>query len=100
MDYAMVRQQHPTMCLDVTVMRGAECNTDHQMWRIKLLVGHRKMICRRVKAGKNTKRFNVKILQGRSEIDKVRETTRGVFQKKVIDRARELWKKKGSVEEK
>ena len=36
----------------------------------------------------------------RSEDDEGRETTRGVFQRKVSDRARELWKKKGTVEEK
>ena len=86
--------------MPVTVMRGAECNTDHQMLRMKLLVGHRRMICRRVKAGKNAKRFDVKMLQGRSEDDKGRETTRGVFQRKVSDRARELWREKGTVEEK
>ena len=81
-------------------MCGAECSTDHQMLRMKLLVGHRRMICRRVKAGKNAKRFDVKMLQRGSVDDKGRETTRGVFQRKVSDRARELWKEKWTVEEK
>ena len=94
----IMRQQHHRMCWDVTVMRGAECNTDHQMLRMRLLVGHRRMICRRVKAGKNAKRFDVKMLQGRSEDDKGRETTRDVFQRMVSDRARELWREKGTVE--
>ena len=70
------------------------------MLRMKLLVGHRKMICRGAKAGKNAKGFDVKMLQGRSEDDKGRETTRGVFLRKVSDRARELWKEKVTVEEK
>ena len=65
---------------------------------MKLLVGHRKMICTRVKAGKNAKRFDVKMLQGRGEDNIGRETTSGVFQRKVSDRARELWKEKGTVE--
>ena len=43
----------------------------------------------------NAKRFDVKMLLGRSEDDKGRETTRGVFQRKVSDRARKLWKRKG-----
>ena len=88
------------MCLDITVICGAVCNTDHQMLRMKLLVWHRRMICRKVKAGMNAKRFDVKILQGRSEADKGGETTRGVFQRKVCDRARELWKEKETLEEK
>ena len=99
-DYTIMRQQHHKMCLNVTVMREAECNTDHHMLRMKLLVRHRRMICRRVKTGKNAKRFDVNMLQGRSEDDKGRETTRGVFQRKVSDRARELWREKGRVEDK
>ena len=81
-------------------MVSFECNTDHQILRMKLLVGHRRIICRRVKAEKNAKRFDVKMLQCRSEDDKGREITRGVFQRKLSDRARELWKEKGTVEEK
>ena len=42
----------------------------------------------------------MKMLQGRREDDKGREITRDVFQRKVSDRARELWKEKGTVEEK
>ena len=45
-NYAIMMQQHRRMCLDVTVMRRVECNTDHQMLRMKLLVGDRRMICR------------------------------------------------------
>ena len=81
-------------------MREAECNTDNQMLRMKLLVGHKGMIFRRMKTGKNAKGFDVKILQGKSGDDKGREKTRGVFQRKVNDSTRELWKEKRTVEEK
>ena len=39
----------------------------------------------------------MKILHSTSEDNKGRETTRGVFQRKVSDRLKELWKEKESV---
>ena len=38
-DFAVIRQSHRRRCLDAAVVRGAECNTDHQLLRIKLVVG-------------------------------------------------------------
>ena len=35
-DYAIMRKAHRRRCLDATVMRGAQCNTDHMMLKVKL----------------------------------------------------------------
>ena len=35
-DYAIVRTRDKRRCLDASVNRGAECNTDHQLLRIKM----------------------------------------------------------------
>ena len=55
-----MRQQHRRICLAVTMMCGAECNTDHQMLRMKLLAGHRRMICRRVQLERMSKDLKYK----------------------------------------
>ena len=34
-DYAMTRQRDRRLCLDATIKRGAECNTDHHLLRVK-----------------------------------------------------------------
>ena len=39
MNYLIMRKAHRRKCLDVSVMRGADCNTDHRMLRAKLVVG-------------------------------------------------------------
>ena len=35
-DYVLIRQKKRKICLDVTVERGAECNTDHQFVRARI----------------------------------------------------------------
>ena len=35
-DYVIMRKAHRRRCLDVTVVRGAQCNTDHMMLKVKL----------------------------------------------------------------
>ena len=41
-DYVIMRQAHRRKCLDVSVMRGADCNTDHRLVHAKLVVGKQK----------------------------------------------------------
>ena len=41
-DYVIMRQAHRRKCLDVSVMRGAEYNTDHRLMRVKVVIGKRK----------------------------------------------------------
>ena len=38
-DYVIMRKMHKRRCLDVSVMRGALCNTDHRMLRVIVVVG-------------------------------------------------------------
>ena len=45
-DYAIVKQSHCRRCVDISAMHGAECNTDHKMLRIKLVVGAKKIFHR------------------------------------------------------
>ena len=51
-DYVIMRKAHRRKCLDVAVMRGADCNTDQRMVRLKLVVGKKRAFRRkRVNAG-------------------------------------------------
>ena len=49
-DYVIMRKRNRRKCLDVSVMRGADCNTDHRMLRAKIVVGGKKLFRRRVVA--------------------------------------------------
>ena len=69
--------------MDVSVLCGAECNTDHEMLRLKL-VGMK--MFRRSRDELSTQRFEVSKLQGRSVDDICEMTTRGEFQKQVSER--------------
>ena len=96
-DYAIIGQSHSRRCLDVSVMRGAECNTDHQLLRMKLLVGRRKMF-RKGRVGSCIWKFDMTKLQGRSVDDEGKEMTRGVFHTRVYERVKEMgqWRRSGS----
>ena len=54
-DYMIVRKAHRRRCLDVSVMRGADCNTDHRLLRAKLTVGRSRSF-RRDCAGASVRR--------------------------------------------
>jgi len=41
-DHIILQQAHRRNCLDVSVMRGADCNTDHMMLRANVVVGRRR----------------------------------------------------------
>ena len=47
------------------MIRGAECNTDHQLLRMQQLVGRRKMF-RKEKVGSRIRKFDMTKLQGKS----------------------------------
>ena len=72
-DYAIMRKAHRRRCLDVTVMCGAQCNTDHMMLKAKLQIGKKtfRSGSKKDKAGK----FDVSKLQGRCTDERGRETT-------------------------
>lgn len=97
-DYAIMRKAHCRRCLDVTVMCGAQCNTDHMMLKAKLQIGKKtfRSGSKKDKAGK----FDVSKLQGRCTDERGRETTRGKFVNKVCATMKEAWCSDGTVEEK
>ena len=40
-DYAIMRKAQRRLCMDVQVMHGAVCNSDHKMLRVKLQLGRK-----------------------------------------------------------
>ena len=63
-DYVIMKKEHRRKCLDVCVMRGAGCNTDHNLVRAKLAVGRGSKSLRRASGGGGVKRWDVTKLQG------------------------------------
>ena len=65
-DYAIMRRQDRKRCLDATVRRGAECNTDHQLLCIKVRITHRRG--NGAKAAASRKLYDVfKLMKGAQE---------------------------------
>ena len=71
-DYAIVRKTHRRRCMDVNVMRGAQCNTDHMTFKMKLQFGRKKRCLGRQR---KMELFDVSKLQERSVDEKGRVTT-------------------------
>ena len=67
-----MKKVHRRKCLDVSVMREADCNTDHRMLRAKVVVG-RKVYFRKKHNGAGVKRWDVAKLQCTSEDARERE---------------------------
>ena len=84
--------------MDVAVMRGAECNTDHRMVRMKMILG-RKRAFRREPANVGVKRWDAGKLQGGCRDAKGRETARGKYLNGLRERLGESWVVEGSVSE-
>ena len=92
-DYAIVRARDRRRCLDASVKRGAECNTDHQLLRIKL---HMSQLYQTAMTSASPHRFDISKLVGPSLDKDGKNTPRGQFQKS----AKEQWKVDGSIQDK
>ena len=107
-DYAIMKRAHRRKCLDVAVVRGAECNTDHMMVRVRLQLG--KKVFRSGCAKSGERKFDVSKLtcqscqlsklKGRCRDERGRETTKGRFVSGVFERMCAMWRCDGSLEEK
>ena len=87
-DYASVRQKDRKMCLDATVMRGAECHTDHCLLQIKLRVHRVNTIHKQIKKGR---KFNVgRILEGKLS-DRGSDEVRKKFQQELSQKVENSW---------
>ena len=84
-------------CLDVSVMRGAQCNTDHQMW-VKLHVGP---VRRHYRPNSSSQmRFDISKLKEQAVGRHGRMTTRGHFQEIVGEKLNQLWEEADSIDKK
>ena len=97
-DYAIMKQSQRRKCLDVSVMRGAQCNTDHQMLRVKLHVGP---VRRHYRPNSSSQmRFDISKLKEQAVGSHGRMTARGQFQEMVGEKLNQLWEEADSIEKK
>ena len=94
-----MRQKDRRRCLDACVKRGEECNTDHQLLRIKLRVQGKGGRC---PCGSNIhkKNFAVSRLMGRAEVNSSADMYRSAYRERVGIKAVGEWKDDGTVEDK
>ena len=79
-------------------MRGAQCNTDHMMVKMKVQVGRKP--CRTRQERQLMKKFDVSRLQGGNVDERGRKTVHGKFVDKVCKQLKEDWRSDSTVEEK
>ena len=86
-DYAIMQQLHRKKCVNASVMRGAECHTDHQLLRIKVMTDQRTYHQRTLQS-RERGRFAVDGLHGgrRRKEENLQE-----FQRQVSDAVKALW---------
>ena len=98
-DYAIMKQSQRRKCLDVSVMRGAQCNTDHQMLRVKLRVepGRRRY---RPSANRPHKKFDISKLKEQAADRCGKTAAKEHFQEMVGEKLNVLWKETDSIEQK
>ena len=77
-DFVIIRQSHHRKCLDAAVMHGAECNTDHNMLKIKLVVGKQMSFCR-PRTGPSVTRYNMAKLRQKSDGRNGGDEARDIF---------------------
>ena len=95
-DYSIVRTRNKRRCLDACVNRGAECDTDHQLLRIKMRLSKLYQTTRSVV---NPHRYDISKLAGPSLDENGKDTPKGRFQ--VASKfAKEQWKVDGLNQEK
>ena len=87
------------MCLDVAVMRGAECHTNHQLLCVRVRVPG-KGFKHKTPAKAKTKRFDLAKLAERRGEDNCKCTPRERFQDETVKEAQAAWPLDSSVTEK
>ena len=97
-DYAIMKQSQRRKCLDVSVMRGAQCNTDHQMLQVKLHVGPVRQHYRLNSSSQM--RFDISKLKEQAVGSHGGMTARAHFQEMVGEKLNQLWEEAESIEKK
>ena len=98
-DFAIARQRDQKRCLDACVKRGAECNTNHQLLRIKIRVKGKGGCCQ-LKNKISKKKFTVSRFMSRGGANSGADMYRDAYRECVGTKAVEVWEDEGTVEEK
>ena len=91
---------HRRRCLDVSMMQGAYCNTDHRMLRVKVVVGKKKLFRRTNAKERDVRRLDVTKLKGKCFDETGRETAMGSFVRVVEEKLQAKWEECSGVQEK
>ena len=92
-DYILMQQKHRSSCLDVSVKRGAVCDTDHNMVCLKLRL--KKPHKRKQRCVTRDWRFDV--IQLRTNVDG--DPLKLKFVNQVLERTHAVWPDDGNVDE-
>ena len=95
-DYAVMRKSEQWRCTDAMVVRGAMCNTDHMMLRLKVRIEKKPPSKQEDKKGR---RFDVAQLGRGSGGTRNKDTVREKYVAEVSRRLKDGWCEEGSVEE-
>ena len=98
-DFVITKKDYQRRCLDVSVMRGAGCNSDHRLLRAKFVVGSKRYF-RRTQSEINVKRWAVSSLQGRSVDSQGKLTTKGRYLMIVDKTLGTKWNNDSTIQEK
>ena len=97
-DYAIMRQKDHARCIDAAVKRGAECNTDHQLLRIKVKVAGGRCFCK--PHSKPPKKFDVSVLRDSTTNADDTNKARKLIQDRLNAATQAAWKADSTVKEK
>ena len=78
----ITKKDYQRRCLDLSVICGAGCNSDHRLLRAKCVVGSKRCF-RRTQSEINVKRWDVSSVQGGSVDGQGELTTKGRYLKTV-----------------
>ena len=92
----MTRKRDRRLCLDATIKRGAECNTDHHLLRVKWKT--QRLKCNRKVKANSIKGFDVSKLMG--SCNNQGNTTRETFLNETYSKVKESWRENNTIEEK
>ena len=93
-----MKNKHCSLLFNFSVKRGAECNTDHQLLRLKLRIS--KLYSKSSRVSRLSTMFDVSKLTGPIVDENGKDTPRGAFQDLASSLIVDNWKEDGSVNEK
>ena len=95
-----MKKMHKRRYLDVSVMHCANCNTDHGMLRVKVVIKMMKTFRTTDVIQIGVRRWEVMKLKGSCTDETGRETSKGSFVRVVEEKLQNEWEECNSVQEK